>query len=109
MELTAISSSLPQPLPIRKEIYMLKRIWFRKTKIGKLTFHQPNFCNLVEYVIFVVKILCFKKERGYMNNHWLEEDKNRQIFTSPRYREVDRQICLSCFRRADLPSLLLSL
>ena len=35
--------------------------------------------------------------------------KNRQICTSPGYREVDRQICLSNFRRADLPSLLLSL
>ena len=34
---------------------------------------------------------------------------NRQIFTSPRYGEVDRQICLSYFRRADLPSPLLSL
>ena len=44
-----------------------------------------------------------------MNNHWLEEEKNRQICTSPRYREVDRQICLSYLRRADLPSLLLSL
>ena len=44
-----------------------------------------------------------------MNDHWLEEEKNRQICTSPRYREVDRQICLSYFRMADLPSLLLSL
>ena len=32
-----------------------------------------------------------------------------QIFPSPRYGKVDRQISLSYFRRADLPSPLLSL
>ena len=34
---------------------------------------------------------------------------DRQIFPSPRYGEVDRQICLSYSRMADLPSPLLSL
>ena len=37
------------------------------------------------------------------------EELDRQIFTSPRYRAVDRQICLSYSRRANLPSPLLSL
>ena len=40
---------------------------------------------------------------------WGRVGENRQICTSPRYREVDKQICQSYFRRADLPSLLISL
>ena len=56
------------------------------------------------------------KERGCVNNPGPKHNKSldswevaRQIFTSPRYGEVDRQICLSFFRRADLPSLWISL
>ena len=55
------------------------------------------------------------QERGCMNNPWHQHNKSpyswevhRQIFTSPRYGEVDRQICLYYFKRADLPSLWIS-
>ena len=55
-------------------------------------------------------------ERGCVNNPGHKHNKSPyswevdwQIFTSPRYGEVDRQIGLSYFRRADLPSLWISL
>ena len=91
-----------------------------KTKNGKLTIHQPRFCYFVEFLIFVKTLwLCFctKKERRCVDNHRPQYKKkspyscevDRHIFTSPRYEEIDRQICLSFFRRADLPSLRISL
>ena len=56
------------------------------------------------------------RQRGCVNIHGQNHPKSffswmvdMQIFTSPRYGEVHRQICLSYFRWADLPSPLLSL
>ena len=56
------------------------------------------------------------RHRGCVNihrhNHWKSPyswEVDGQIFTSPRYGEVDWQICLSYLRRTDMPSPLLSL
>ena len=53
----------PSPLPIMKEIYVLKWIWFMKTKIGKLTIRQPEFCILIVVVKTLCLYFCFKRER----------------------------------------------
>ena len=56
------------------------------------------------------------RQRGCVNIHRHNHQKSpyswevdRQIFTLPRYGEVNRKICQSYFRRADMPSPLLSL
>ena len=66
------------------------------------------------------KVIFGDYAREYSHNLSVSEQKHsqkspyswevdRQIFTSPRYGEVDWQICLSYLRRADMPSPLLSL
>ena len=87
---------------------LLMRIWFMTTKNGKQTIHQPIFCYFVGFLVVVKTLsLCFcsKREREVAwiitglntkkSPHYCEVD--RQIFTSPRYGEVDWQICLSFF------------
>ena len=48
-------------------------------------------------------------EQKYRQQSPYSWEVDRQIFASPRYGEVDKQICPSYFRRADLPSPLLGL
>ena len=49
------------------------------------------------------------RSRNTAKNHLFYWEVDRQIFTTHRYGEVKRQICLSYLRKADLPSLLLGL
>ena len=58
---------------------LLMRIWFMKTKNGKLTIPQPRFCYFVGFLIVVKTLwLCFcsKRERGCVDNH---RPKHKQI------------------------------
>ena len=48
-------------------------------------------------------------EQKHSQKSPFSSEVDRQILTSPRYGEVDRQICIFYFRRADMPSLMLSL
>ena len=74
------------------------------------TYSVASHCSEGNLAVFLLQ------ERGCVNNPGHKHNKSpfswevdRQIFTSPRYGEVDRQICLPYFRRADLPSLWISL
>ena len=73
----------PSPIPTTREIYVLKRIWIWKTKIGKITIDQPQFFNFVGSLIAVVKTLClwvcFKRKRLHEKSLTREENNTKVI------------------------------
>ena len=84
--------------------------------VFELTTITSYFVGLLIVVKTHCLCFCSKSEIGCVNNHRHKTNKSpyscevdRQIFTSPIYGEVDWQICLSFCRRADLPSLRISL